>query len=71
MTPLQDLVREELSAPVDTRVTAFARHVAELFGDGAQPVYLRPVGQVRRGGRVCRLASDRRARSFFATCSLE
>lgn len=38
MTPLQDLVREELSAPADARVAAFAQHVAELFGDSARAV---------------------------------
>jgi len=38
VTSLQDLVREELAAPVDPRVTDFARHVAGLFGDSARAV---------------------------------
>lgn len=38
MTSLQDLVREELAAPVDPRITAFAGHVASLFGDSARAV---------------------------------
>lgn len=38
MTSLQDLVRQELAAPVDPRVTAFAGHVASLFGDSARAV---------------------------------
>lgn len=38
MTALQDLVRDELAAPVDSRITAFAGHVASLFGDSARAV---------------------------------
>ncbi|MGP1354400.1 MAG: hypothetical protein ACTS1Z_13855 [Parasphingopyxis sp.] len=38
MTALHDLVRAELQTPVDPRVTAFARHVASLFGDSARAV---------------------------------
>lgn len=38
MTKLQDLVRAELEAPVDPRVTSFARHVAGLFGESARAV---------------------------------
>ena len=38
MTSVQDLVRDELAAPVDPRVTAFAGYVASLFGDSARAV---------------------------------
>jgi hypothetical protein len=38
VTSLQDLVREELAAPVDPRVVAFAQHVASLFGESARAV---------------------------------